>query len=126
MTQPLTSSGKALNGSSTPGTQAEFPIFANSFPPRAAVVSKRPRGRPKGPRGFIFRVPGSTARTAFDCAVDLHGKARQRATSALVARRSRGDRDAWANLEAIRGRHTLHFAFACALAGFLRIQGGVV
>jgi hypothetical protein len=127
MKQALTKTSRAFGASSTCVEQAQFPGFENTqFPPRAAVVSKRSPGRPKGPRGFVFRVPGHNSRCAFDCAVDLHSRARRNAVSALVARRSRGERDAFGHAEAIHGRQTLHFSFACVLAGFLRLRGGVL
>jgi hypothetical protein len=117
----------AFNARGSAPNPTLFPLQDFTVPGNSATVfHKRPRGRPSGPRGFIFRVPGPHARTAFDCAVDLHSRARRNAVSALVARRSRGERDAFGHAEAIHGRQTLHFSFACVLAGFLRLRGGVL
>ena len=125
-TQQNTTSGKAFTGSSTLGTQAEFPLLANQFPPRAAVVSKRPRGRPSGPRGFVFRIWGAGALQALRQAEAYHGYARRASVFALTARRQNGPRDAAGHASAIVGRSTLHFAFACVLAARLRLQGGAL
>jgi hypothetical protein len=110
------------------GSDTDNLLFSlNDFTPRtASVFHKRPRGRPKGPRGFVFRVPGFTAWTALECARDLHQRAHKDATGALVSRRSQGQRSAMGNVFALHGRSMAHFAFACALAGVLRARGGVL
>ena len=116
-----------VQASSTRVEQAQFPGFENTqFPPRAAVVSKRPRGRPKGPRGFYFRPPVRGAVRLLETAHHLHQQARQQATTALWMRRQAGERSHLAHSSALHGRAITHAALACVLAGFLSLRGGVL
>lgn len=115
-----------VSASSTRGEQAEFTGFENTkFPLRAAVVSKRPRGRPRGPRGFCFSVPGTGARDAVSSAVRLISKCRCLAMMALVFRRIDA-RHALGHANALFGRRLVHCALAALLAAVLRLKGGAL
>lgn len=116
-----------LRASSTCVEQAQFPGFENlQFPPRAAVVSKRSPGRPRGSRGFVFPLPVRGAVRLLETAQYLHGEARKQSVTALWMRRQHGERSHLAHSAALHGRAITHAALACVLAGFLSLRGGVL
>ena len=125
--QQLTKTAGVASASSTREEQPEFPGLENTkFPLRAAVVSKRPRGRPRGPRGFCFSVPGSGALEAARSAsrlLDRH--ARNQAIAALAFRRQ-NPRHVFGFAHAALGRNCVHCAFAALLAAGLRLKGGAL
>lgn len=108
--------------------QIEFNSLLCTLPasPRfpSTAIRKRPRGRPSGPRGFVFRIPQRGAVGALFTAQTWYDYARGDATQSLVMRRVGGERDAVARISSANGRFALHCAFACVLAAVLRLKGG--
>lgn len=120
----------SLAGEIRSQNQVEFPFGLNSSisaKPASSVVSKRSRGRPKGPRGFVFSTYSSGG--ALACFRRAHAQIEHARTSSATAytyRRCDGPRSYYARLRAADGRQCVHQALALLLAGCLLTKGGAL
>lgn len=106
---------------------AQFDMFEDQVPSAGVTYPrKRPRGRPPGPRGFVFYNRFRGAQAALAACVRWLNRARSAAKCAVILRRMNGARCAVARYSAIEGRAACAFALACYLSAQCYFNGGLL
>lgn len=106
-------------------TQIDF--LQNEIPVQTKTgIIKRPRGRPPGPRGFVFINRFRGALAALAACVRWFARAKAASKSALILRRMNGPRCAVARFASIEGRTCYFFASFCYMSARCYAQGGVL